>query len=192
MIRKFPREIIDDATRLHGHLAPGLIIGFKLALLALKELRIDKDDTIMFTSETTRCIPDGVQAMCRYLLVNGGYHVYLRTYDIGKLAIQVSKNHEDLFRIILDNEYIKKNPTLNAWANMGGCETVEAKKLEDALWAIDIDKAFLKKPFKKMLEPGAVDKAIVTCPGCGEQTAKMTMVEKDGKLLCKSCIIFKK
>jgi formylmethanofuran dehydrogenase subunit E len=192
LLAHFPREIIDDALKLHGHLAPGLIIGFKMALRALKEVHITKDDALMLTSETTRCVPDGMQAVSRYLLLHGGYHVYHRTYDVGKLAIQVSLNHEDLFRLVLDNDYVKKDPVFNAWANHGKGNTMPAKKIEDTLWNIDIDKAFIKKPFKKIVNVPIEGKDIVACPGCGEQTTRLTMVQHDGKLVCKTCAIFKK
>ncbi len=192
MIAAFPKEIIDDAKNLHGHLAPGLIVGFKLALRALKELRPTKDDVVMLTSETTRCVPDGLQAVSRYLLGHGGFHVYFRVYDVGKLAIQVAKNHEDLFRLILNNDYIVKDPTLNAWANQGKCEKIPAKKIQDALWGIDIDKGIIKKPFKKVMKPNIEGKEVVTCPGCGEQTTRLTMVPHEGKVVCKACALFQK
>jgi formylmethanofuran dehydrogenase subunit E len=190
LIANLPKEILDDATKMHGHLAPGLIIGFKLAQRALKEIRPTKDDVVMFTSETTRCVPDGLQSVCRYLLVHGGFHVYFRVYDVGKLAIQVTKNHEDQFRLIVNNDYVKADPTLNAWTNQGKCDKIPAKKIQDALWGIDIDKGIIKKPFKKVMKAHIEGKEIVTCPGCGEQTTRLTMVPSEGKVVCKACALF--
>jgi formylmethanofuran dehydrogenase subunit E len=192
MIASFPKEIIDDAKNLHGHLAPGLIIGFKLALRALKEIQPSKDDVVMLTSETTRCVPDGLQAVSRYLLVHGGFHVYFRVYDVGKLAIQVSVNHQDRFRLIIDNDYIVNDPALNGWANQGKGEKIPAKEIQDALWGIDIDKGITKKPFKKVMKPNIEGKEVVACPGCGEQTTRLTMVPHGGKVVCKACALFEK
>ncbi|NMC04074.1 MAG: hypothetical protein GYA24_02620 [Candidatus Lokiarchaeota archaeon] len=192
LITQIPKDVIDDATRLHGHLAPGLIVGFKLAQRALKEVRPVKDDVVMLTSETTRCVPDGLQAVCRYLLVHGGLHVYFRVYDVGKLAIQVSKNHEDLFRLIVNNDYVQSDPVLNAWTNQGKCDKIPAKKIQDALWGIDIDKGIIKKPFKKVMKPDIEGKEIVTCPGCGEQVTRLAMLSKDGMTACKTCMLFQK
>nr|MDO8084276.1 formylmethanofuran dehydrogenase subunit E family protein [Candidatus Sigynarchaeum springense] len=192
LIKNLPKEIIDDAVNMHGHLAPGLIVGFKLAQRALKEIRPTKDDVVMLTSETTRCVPDGLQVVCRYLLEHGGYHVYFRVYDVGKLAIQVAKNHEDQFRLIINNDYIKENPTLDAWANQGKCEKIPAKKIQDALWSIDIDKGIVKKPFKKVMRPDIEGKDIVACPGCGEQTTRLAMVTYKGGVVCKACALFQK
>ncbi len=192
LIKRFPKEIVDDALKLHGHLAPGLIIGFKLALRALKEIQPTKDDVVTLTSETTRCVPDGLQAVSRYLLVNGRFHVYFRVYDVGKLAIQVNVNHQDQFRLIMNNDYIVNDPALNAWANQGNGEKVPAKRIQDALWGIDIDKGITKKPFKKVLKPHIEGKEIVACPGCGEQTTRLTMVPHEGRVVCKACALFQK
>ncbi|OLS13008.1 MAG: hypothetical protein RBG13Loki_3368 [Promethearchaeota archaeon CR_4] len=133
MIHVFPPEIINEAVKMHGHLAPGIIVGFKLVLRALKELQPEKEDIIILTSETTRCIPDGLQSLSRYLLLNGGYHVYHRTYDVGKLAIQVSQDHEDLFRIILNNDYVQNNATLDAWVNLGNPCKLPAKQITETI-----------------------------------------------------------
>ena len=192
ILHHFPQEITSEAVKMHGHLAPGIIVGFKLALRALKELQPEKEDVIILTSETTRCIPDGLQSLGRYLLLNGGYHVYHRTYDIGKLAIQVTKNHKDLFRIILNEDYVKKNATLNAWVNLGNPCKLPAKEITDALWNIDLEKGLLKKPFMKRVKAGLTGKEAVDCPGCGERTTRLTMVLQDGIYLCKTCAFFQK
>ncbi len=192
MIQVFPQEIIDEAVKMHGYLAPGIIIGFKLALRALKELQPQKEDIIMLTSETTRCIPDGLQTLSRYLSLHGGYHLYHRAYDVGKLAIQVSKNHKDLFRIILNEEYVKSNVILNAWANLGRVRELDAKHVQVVLWDIDLDKGFLKKPFEKNIKANLAGKAAVDCPVCGERTTKLTMILQNGQYVCKTCAFFQK
>lgn len=192
LIEAFPKEIIDDAVKLHGHYAPGLIIGFKLALRALSELHPMNDDIVMFTSETTRCVPDGLQAVSRYLHARGGFHVYFRVYDVGKLAIQVANNHEDQFRLIIDNDYMKRDPVLNAWANQGKGDKIPAKTIQEALWGIDIDEGITKKPFKKVVRRDIEGKEAVACPGCGEQTTRLTMVRHEGKMVCKACALFQK
>ena len=187
LIRNFPQEIIDEAVKVHGFLAPGLIVGFKLGLRALKELQPDSEDIIVFTSETFLCIPDALQCMSRYLLLKGGYHVYPRTFDMGKLAIQIFKNQEACFRLILNENYIQKNEILNAWAYLGTGMKLDQKKLQKELWNVDIEAAITKKPFKEMLEADLAKKEIISCLVCGEQTALPSMVVQDGKTLCKMC-----
>ena len=188
----FPQVIINEAKKLHGHLAPGTIVGFKLALRALRELKPNPEDIIILTSETTRCIPDGLQCLSRYLLLNGGFHVYHRTYDVGKLAIQVSKNNQDCFRLILNDSYIRENKTLNAWVNLGMGIMLDQEQLQNELWNLDLDAAFNKKSFKKLLKPNLRGREAILCPICGEKTTQLAMIAQDGKLICKICAFFVK
>lgn len=186
----FPEEIVEDALKFHGELALGIILGFKIAVRALKEIDPSVDDSIVLTSETTRCIPDALQAVSRYLLMNGNYHVYTRTYDVGKLAIQITKNHEDLFRLVLSDEYVQNNPALNAWANLGKDKQVSAEEMREVMWNINIDDAFVKKPFVKRVKPEFKGKNVLPCPACGESTSRLSMVDVDGQLICKTCAFF--
>jgi formylmethanofuran dehydrogenase subunit E len=181
---------VDDALKFHGELAPGIILGFKMAMRALEEIEPSEEDSIVLTSETTRCIPDALQAVSRYLLVNGNYHVYTRTYDVGKLAIQVTKNHEDLFRLVLTDDYVQNNSALEAWAFLGKDKQVPAEEMRDVMWNIDIEAAFVKKSFVKRVKPEFKGKNVMPCPVCGESTSKLSMVEIDGQLICKTCAFF--
>ena len=192
LIENFPQEIVDDAIRLHRHLAPGIILGFKMALFALKELAPKPGDVVILTSETTRCIPDGIQALARYLLVHGGYHVYLRTYDVGKLSMQVTINHEYKkdFRIVLNEDYLEENKEFYAWVYLDKDKQLELDALRDVMWEIDLDRAFTKVKFKKKIKPEFKGKQIIDCPSCGESTSKLSMIEHKGKLTCKTCVFF--
>ncbi len=191
MIHHFPREIVDDAVRLHKHLAPGIILAFKMALRALQEIgSIDRDDIIVLTSETTRCIPDGLQTISRHMLVNGGFHVFTRTYDVGKLSIQVTKNYKDLFRLVLNEDYLAENKDLHAWVYLPKESQLDLDGIRKVMWDIDIEKAFVTKPFTKHVKAEFKGKNVVKCAICGESTSRTSMVEQDGKVVCKTCAFF--
>ncbi|MHA1791601.1 MAG: FmdE family protein [Promethearchaeota archaeon] len=192
LLAKFPGEIVDDAIRIHEHLAPGIILGFKMAMLALRDLKPAPEDVIILTSETTRCIPDGLQALGRYLLLKGGYHVYSRAYDVGKLAIQVSINHDDAFRVVISEDYLKKNKDLHAWVYLPKEEQLPLEDIKKMMWGLDIDEAFEKKNFKKKVKPEFKKKLVIKCPSCGEATSRLSMIEKDGVPTCKTCVFFEK
>ncbi len=187
VIKNIPQETLDEAIKLHGLYAPGMIIGFKLAQRALKELQPRPEDIITLTSETILCIPDALQCLGRYLLLNGGFHIYSRTFDMGKLSIQVARNQKEFFRLVLNDTYIQENEILNAWANLGGGMKLDQEKLQKAMWNMDLDAAIIKKSFKEIPEADLAKKEIVTCPVCGEKTALPSMVVEDGKTMCKIC-----
>lgn len=192
LVSKIPDSIIEDAIRMHKHLAPGIILGFKMAARALKELTPSQKDLVMLTSETTRCIPDGLQAVSRYLLVNGGYKIYTRTYDVGKLSIQVSMNYKDAFRLVLDDHYTKQHEVLHAWVFLPKDDQTGLERIREAMWDIDINEAFTLLPFEKHIKPRFKGKNIETCPSCGEATNALSMITIDGRRTCKTCAFFEK
>ena len=133
----FPQGVIDDAVRLHGHLAPGIILAFKMGMWVFEHVNPAPEDVVILTSETTRCIPDGLQAMARHLLVNGGYHIYTRTYDVGKLSIQVAVNKKDLYRLVLSEDYMQEHQDLYAWVYLDKDEQLPLEDLRIMMWQVD-------------------------------------------------------
>lgn len=192
VVEELPGEIVEDAIRLHKHLAPGIILGFKMVQRALKEVQPGKEDVVILTSETTRCIPDGIQAIGRYLLLNGGYHVYLRTYDVGKLAMQVTVNYKDSFKIVLADDYLQENKEFYAWVFLTKDKQLPLEELRDVMWSIDIDRAFTLQRFKKRIKKEFKGKNILFCPDCGEATARNSMILYKDRLVCKTCAFFEK
>jgi len=192
LIQEIPQDVIKEAIKIHGHLAPGIILGFKMVQRAFLEFSFGKDDVVILVSETTRCIPDGIQAISRHLLIHGGYSVYLRTYDVGKLAIQVNKNHEDLFRVTLNADYLTDHPVLYSWVYLSKSEQASLEDVRESMWCLDIRKAFKVASFRKRLKPEFKKKQILECPLCGEPTAVNSMIEYDGRLTCKTCVFFEK
>jgi formylmethanofuran dehydrogenase subunit E len=195
-IENLPDEVVEDARQLHGHLAPGIILGFKMAQRAFRDIQtgLVDGDVIMLTSETTKCLPDAFLATSRYLFTKEGWGMYCRTYDVGKLAVQVTVNHEDRFRLVLDEAcWQERWPELHAWAfiNASGSHAQESQ-LTDRMREIDIDRAFLQRPFRKAVKAEFKGKQLEICPECGESTSRQSMVEVDGRLVCKTCVFFEK
>lgn len=186
----FPQPVIDDAIRLHGHLAPGIILGFKMGMHVLELVRPSPGDTVILTSETTRCIPDGLQVMARHLLVNGGYRVYTRTYDVGKLAIQVTVNKKDLYRVVLDEAYVRDHPDLHAWVHLDKGQQLPLEDLRAMMWTVDHRAAFARKPFAKRIKAAVKGKQVEPCPSCGEATSRLSMVRDGDRMTCKTCAFF--
>lgn len=190
LIESFPQEIVEDAIRLHKHLAPGIILGFKMAMRALKELAPVEKDIITLTSETTRCVPDALQAVGRYVLQHGNFYLYFRTYDVGKLSIQATKNYKDQFRLVLNDDYLEKNKDFYAWVYLDKDQQRDLNEMRGVLWKININEAFDVVPFKKTIKPEFKGKQVIKCPVCGESTSRLSMIEHEGKITCKTCVFF--
>ena len=58
-------EDLKAAITFHGHLCPGLIIGYRAAILAAKELDLhrDKDEELVAVVENDACGLDAIQWM---------------------------------------------------------------------------------------------------------------------------------
>ncbi|MHA1684419.1 MAG: FmdE family protein [Promethearchaeota archaeon] len=192
LLKEFPDSIIQDGIKMHEHLAPGIILSFKMALRVLKEINPAPENIVMLTSETTRCIPDGLQAMCRYFLLNGNYHIYNRTYDVGKLALQVTVDYKDMFRLVIDDAYLAEHKDLYAWVYLSKDKQLPLEEIKEMIWGLDIDKAFKKVSFSKKIKMEFKGKHVSNCPICGESTNELSMIEYEGQKMCKTCAFFEK
>ena len=56
---------LEEATRFHGHFCPGLMIGFRAAQIALRELGVERaeDEELIAICETDACSVDAVQVL---------------------------------------------------------------------------------------------------------------------------------
>jgi formylmethanofuran dehydrogenase subunit E len=51
------RDLVEKAVAFHGHYCPGLEIGYRAAVIAMRELRFDRaeDEEIVAICETDAC-----------------------------------------------------------------------------------------------------------------------------------------
>ncbi len=59
------KELLEKAVDFHGHLCPGLLIGFRAALLGLKTLdgKRSEDEELVAIVENDSCAVDGIQSV---------------------------------------------------------------------------------------------------------------------------------
>ncbi len=98
---RFPHEgddaekrLLQECIRFHGHLCPGLVIGFKAALVLLRSLDIgrDSDEELFAIVETDACGSDAIQVVTgctfgkgNFLFLNYGKHAFsLGSRDQGR------------------------------------------------------------------------------------------------------------
>lgn len=146
MRKEIPKEIIDMASDIHGHMSPGLTAGLKMLLYGLEQIEITSEDKVIIVSESVRCLQDANFAVCNYLIKENNWRIYARAFDVGKFSIQILKNfrkergkhkHEhknhsghsndhdndndtprkmELFRVVLNPEKVKEYPMFWKWA----------------------------------------------------------------------------
>jgi len=69
-------EILEKAVNFHGHLGPFLVLGIRMGLIALRELRLERGNPKLRVTVMTKpsvpfsCVIDGIQAATRCTVGN--------------------------------------------------------------------------------------------------------------------------
>ena len=169
------REYFDKAVAFHGHVCPGLAIGFKavegaIDLLSLKDDALPAiDEEIVCVTENDACGVDAVQVLlgCTY----GKSNLIPRIR--GKMAFTFYKRATgEGVRLVIKNESDK--------------EMTREERVEYMLSHPYTDIFDVKEPQLPLPEPARLFSSH-TCALCGETTAEFGLRVQDGKLVCIDC-----
>ena len=196
MRKKIPEEILKTVEDIHGHMSPGLASGFKIILFGLDHISITPQDKIIIVSESVRCLQDAAFAISNFLIKENNWRVYPKTYDVGKVSIQIHKNYErhsgegELMRIIIDRNEVKAYPLFYNWLYQLEQKKTPLKDLLAEIERVDDEKIFKILPFSGEMTDlcHIMNKNLVKCPKCGEYTEKATFLGEQ----CRICAYFKK
>lgn len=171
------------AEAIHGHLSPGVALGFRMGQIGLKRLGLSRGDKRLFAVvETALCLADGVQASTGCTLG----HSSLRVEDFGKLAVCVARSDtKEGVRLSLKHGSLPS--TVEDWVmRRRKLNHEEEKKVAKEILRLD-EKFFhiervVVEPFSEFEES-----AVVKCDSCGEWVIKTKTVRAERKTLCKAC-----
>ncbi|MBN2156630.1 MAG: hypothetical protein JW776_11360 [Candidatus Lokiarchaeota archaeon] len=194
--KKIPDEIIKTAIDIHGHMSPGLATGFKLILYALDQIIITPQDKVIIVSESVRCLQDAAFSISSYLNQKNKWRIYPKTYDVGKLSIQIHKNYDkhtesgELFRVVIEPHKVKSYPFFYNWLYQQEQEKTPLDQLVNEINSAPDEEIFKILPFSgKMTDLCHImNKNLVVCPDCGEFTEKATLIKNK----CRICAYFEK
>lgn len=189
-------ESLKPCIDFHGHLCPGLIYGYLVAMESLRRLGESRsdDEELVAISENDACSVDALQVLLGTTAGKGN----LTIRNIGKNVYTVySRKAGRGFRFSRRNTYVYtgENPELfdaleSKVANETATET--ERKQQKTLKALDL----LSKPVDEVFavtdaaipEPAFAELApSVACAICGELTMQTKMIQKGGTLLCRPC-----
>lgn len=159
------------AAEFHGHKCPGLAIGYKVSLLALKHLEIKddiNDEDIVCIAETDACGVDAVQVILKATVGTGA----MRIVYTGKQA----------FNIFNRKNGKKARFVLNDMQNFNSKE----ERMEYILSA-DEEKLFTIKEVKMDFPEKAKIFNSYICAECDEKTAENAVSLINGRYVCNSC-----
>jgi len=190
----------DDFKRcegFHGHVCPGLSIGFKAARAALAWLREKRamDEEIVAVVETDACSADAVQVLTGCTFGKGNFiHK-----DFGKMALTLlSRNTGRGVRVAMKPDVFKpdvEHASLIQKVVAGDATPQERKRFE----ALHFERAcdILETPEEKLFTITSVATELPArarvessepCARCGEPTMPSKMQWLEGEKVCRGCM----
>jgi formylmethanofuran dehydrogenase subunit E len=186
---------IDDVVEFHGHLCPGLAIGFRVARAALDEFgQRAEDEELVAVVENDSCAVDAVQVMTGCTFGKGN----LIYRDYGKQVYTfIRRPSGDALRVSV--EWVSPEETdeeKEAWSKyIGGdrsgdvLEIVHRRKSSkiDAVLGASEGELFKMTRKKMELPREARIYPSVRCALCGEKVMEPRARLKDGNTVCLPC-----
>jgi len=188
----------NEVVRFHGHVCPGLAIGYRVAQAAARELELDraKDEELVAVVENDACGVDAIQYMLGCTFGKGnlihrdwGKHAFtIIRRDTGQGVRIVADFHrpmdedqEELSRVL---ERIRQGvATQEEQARWKSYQGKKVKMMLD-----EPEDGFLKITFVKPEIPSKARVAgSIHCDECGEKVMSTKTVKKDGRNYCIPC-----
>ncbi len=184
---------LRETIQFHGHLCPGLALGYRVAKAALRELKADRprDEELVAVVENDSCAVDAVQFVTGCTFGKGnlvfhdyGKHVYtVFNRGTGK-GVRIS---EDFRGFDNDSRFSVLKKRQEAGEDVS--RELQAYKMEKAAAILKADeKEVLSITHVTVPPPGeAKVRGSVRCGLCGEKFMESRGRVKNGEILCTPC-----
>ena len=192
----YDRLLWEKAAAFHGHVCPGLAVGFRAALIALTKLDVERaeDEELVAIVENDACGVDAVQVLTGCTLGKGN----LIYKDFGKQVMTLAnRSTEKAVRVAVHRNVIERDPEHRKLMQKVSAEQASEEE----------EKNFLKKHRQiaeqildlpdaefcsvKFVTPDIPQKArifdSVTCSCCGEGTMEPRVRIKNNQPVCLEC-----
>jgi formylmethanofuran dehydrogenase subunit E len=185
----------DDAVKFHGHACPGLAIGYRVAIFALKELGLRaRDEEMVAIVENNSCAVDAIQLICGCTFGKGnlifrdyGKQVYTfirrPSPDAIRIAVNWAPPPEDPESEAMWKRYAEGDRSPGVTAAVQNRKTL---KMQSVLETDDAELFDVKRISVEMPEPARIYKSI-TCSSCGEKVMETRTRMVSSKMLCIPC-----
>jgi formylmethanofuran dehydrogenase subunit E len=189
-------KTLDDAIEFHGHICPGLALGYRVGVFALRELgERAGDEELVAVVENDSCAVDAVQVVTGCTFGKGN----LLHRDFGKQVYSfIRRPSGESLRVSV--EWVAPEDTSEeaaAWERYSNGDRSEevmhmvhdrkSRKIKAILDAPD-DALFKVRREKAAPPPEAHIRSSVRCSSCGEKTMETKARLLDGKILCQPCL----
>jgi len=186
-------EDLRDAIQFHGHLCPGLALGYRVAKAALQELGADRpqDEELVAIVENDSCAADAIQFITGCTFGKGnlifhdfGKHVYTFYNRRTGKGIRISEDYRGFDG---DQRFTDLKKRQEAGENVA--QDMEAFKMEKATAILNAEGRELLAitPATVALPHEARIRGSVRCANCGEKFMESRGRVKNGKIVCIPC-----
>jgi formylmethanofuran dehydrogenase subunit E len=190
-------EDLTKCVEFHGHMCPGLAIGFRAARTLMERLDVRRapDEELLAIVETDACGADAIQMMTgctfgkgNFIFKNHGKHAFsLADRRRGK-AIRVSLRSDafkmDPVSLSLSEKVQKDEASPEELAKFRQFQKERTQKILEA----DAESLFKIKDISPDIPPKATIMESGICDFCGESTKKDLLRKVDGKKACIPCV----
>jgi formylmethanofuran dehydrogenase subunit E len=180
----------------HGHLCPGLSMGYRAALAGMEWLQANRaaDEEVVAVVETDACGADAVQVITGCTFGKGNF-IYK---DHGKMAFTFLKRESgEGVRIVLkldtipENKHHKNLIKKMQTGTASESERAEFKKLHQKrsfeILEMPIENLFNLKDVQMELPPKAKIEPSNPCGRCGEPVMASKLTDVNGLMICRGC-----
>jgi formylmethanofuran dehydrogenase subunit E len=193
-----PHRSFEEAVRFHGHLCPGLTLGYRVAKRALEELASGRspDEELVAIVESDTCAVDAIQVIAgctvgkgNLILRDTGKHVYTfinrETGKAVRIAVQADFSADDIdpalavLRDAIREDTATEEEKKQFWDRMHGVTGV-------MLDLPDTDIFTVTHPEVEIPGRARVFRS-VRCDRCGEMVAESRARVQNGKIVCIPC-----
>jgi len=184
---------LKDAIQFHGHLCPGLALGFRVAKAALRELSAARpqDEELVAVVENDSCAVDAIQFVtgCTFgkgnlIFRNYGKHVYTVFNRRTSQGVRISEDYRGF-------EGDQHFSGLKKRQEAGEDVSAEMRqfKMEKATAILNASEEdlFTIQPAVSLLPAVATVRSSSRCSLCGEKFMETRGREKNGKVVCIPC-----
>ena len=184
-------EDFKKAAEFHGHVCPGLAMGYRVARYVKAHYPRSEDEELVCIAENKSCSVDAVQFLLGCTAGKGN----LIVIDNGKQAFTFySRNQGKALRIYFKGDVFAGMDGLRQKMAAGNLTPAEKKEMEGMRSRImeqilagrdedllDVREAEIPAPDKARIYPSLV------CQECGERFMEIMGRTAEGKVLCKEC-----
>ncbi len=187
----------SEVVKFHGHVCPGLTMGFRAATLVMNRMELSRsdDEELVAIVENKSCAVDAIQVITGCTLGKG--NLILRDYGKQVYSFIRRGDGESLRLAVKWQPPAEDEETAGAWQRYMAAERTpevmarikksKSRKIKAIQEAAD-DDLFSIGPAVEPLPPKARVFPSLTCALCGEKVMAPRIITNNGQDICRPCL----